>query len=90
MLCNMIDGVSIRRNEKNDSYMSIVKPNVSMTNMTQPEHIIPRMRSSSDPSGLWNRFKIIAPFVDFKSYGEVESLDDEKYFFSSTRSDMLR
>ena len=61
--------------------MSTDKPNVSITGMMKPEHIIPWARTGSDPSGSWNSLKIVTPFVDFKTCDEVESLDDEMCYF---------
>ena len=83
MLCDMFDGMSIRRHTKIDGDMNIDKPNVAITGMTQPEHIIPWIRAGSDPSGFWNRLQIVAPFVKFKSYDEVESLDEETHYLFS-------
>ena len=80
MLCDVFDGVSIRRNANIDGDMNTDKPNVAMTGMTQPECIIPWMKASSDPSGLQNRVQIIAPSVKFKTYDEIKSLGDETHY----------
>ena len=66
-----------------DGDMSIDKPIVSITSMTQPEYIITWMRAGSNLSGLWNRFQIVTPFIDFKTCDEVESLDYKTHYVFS-------
>ena len=85
ILCDIFDGVSIRRHTKIYGDVRIDKPNFSITSMMQPRWIIPWMKADSELSGLWNHFQIFAPFADFKTCDEVEnSYDKTCHVFSQT------
>jgi hypothetical protein len=80
LLCEMFDGMSIRRHTKCDGDMSVDKTNVSITGMIQPDFALPNMEEGNDSSGLYRRFFCCAPKVGFSNYEDSSILDHDSYF----------
>lgn len=80
LLCEMFDGMSIRRNAKSEGDMSVEKTNVSITGMMQPDFALPNMEEGEDASGLHRRFFYCAPKVRFSNYDDSADVDHESYF----------
>ena len=74
MLCDMFDGMSIRRHAKIDGDISTSETNVGTLGFIQPDYFEPLIRRGNDPSGLFRRFVIAAPAVDFKKFKDIERL----------------
>ena len=64
MLCDMFDGMPIRRHTKIDGDISPLQTNVGTLRFIQPDHFEPLFMHGNDPSRLFQRLTIAAPAVD--------------------------
>ena len=80
LLCEMFDGMSIRRHTKTDGDMSVDKTNISITGMIQPDFALPSMEEGNHSSGLCRRFFYCAPKVGFSNCDDSADVDHDSFF----------